>query len=100
MDSKEIKKTIKQLKKLKKDCPVKTQHRRDINKKLREFKDRLANIYQIDDEKQKLIDEIYRLKPYLKQIRGIDLCKFTKEELKKHIERVKKGGREWKILQW
>jgi len=84
--NKETKKLIRQLRKLKRQCQVGTQQRRDINRQIREIKEK--EIIPIDNEKQKLILEIQQKQPDFKSL-GIDLSKYTVEQLQKHLARVK-----------
>ena len=91
---KEIKKLIRQLRKIKKDTPKKTHTRRDINAKIRELKKQLQDIRGNEiatPEKQILIEEIYRLTPYLKDLRGFDLTQYSIEQLEKHITNIRRG---------
>ena len=80
---------IKQLKKIKNDLPMKTQQRRDINAEIRKLKKQLNMNYDITPEKMKLIDKIYKCKPYLKKLK-IELLKFSIEELKFHYKKIRK----------
>jgi hypothetical protein len=87
----EVKYTLKQLKKLKKDCEVGTQARRDINKKIRALKDGYeSTLEKVEPEKQEMIDKIYEAKPHLKRL-NIDLRKFSLKELQHHYNtKIKK----------
>jgi len=57
----------------------------------KEIKNNIENSYIPDKEKQELIDKIYLAKPQLKVI-GVDLRKFTIEQLQHHYNtKIKKG---------
>ncbi len=88
MGEKEIKYKIKRLKKIKKDMRVGTPARREMNRKIRALKTELEFIYQSNPEKQKLIEEIYKLEPHFLKIK-LDLRKHSIENLQKHIDIVK-----------
>jgi len=96
MNEKEIKREIRSWKKLKKKLKtnkgkaMKCKERNDINRKIRELKFQLENLYKSSPEKQKLIEEIYKLEPQF-LILKIDLRKHSIEQLQKHIYRVKSG---------
>ena len=92
-DIKEQKKLIRQLRKIKKDTPKKTQARRDINAKIREAKKKIQELRgyeKITPEKAELIKKIYKYTPYLKNLVGFDLSKYTIEQLQKHLENIKR----------
>jgi len=84
---KETKRLIRQLRKLKRQCKVGTQERRDINKQIREIKSQKEII--IDDKKQKLILEIQQKEPIFKSL-GIDLSVYSIEQLKYHLKKFNK----------
>jgi repressor of nif and glnA expression len=90
MNEQEIKYRIRLLNKQKKATKVGTQARRDINDQIRELKNKL-NLYS-DDETKNLIKEIYKLKPEYKKIK-LNLKKFTKEELEKHLNKLKEKNK-------
>lgn len=89
INEKEIKRQIRYLRKLKKETKVKTPLRRELNKKIRALKKQIPYLYNIPPEKAKLIQEIYRIRPELRNIR-FDLRKFSIEQLKHHIKLTKK----------
>lgn len=82
--NKEIKRKIRELNKLKRQCPVGTEERRDILRKIREVKKQLTPI-QTDAEKEELINKICKLDAWYNKRRN-NLYKFTNEQLKKHLE--------------
>lgn len=93
IDNREIKRQIRLLRKLKKDMHKGTQDRRDINKKIRELKTKMeATHTKTTAEKQSLIDQVLVIRPEYKEL-GIDLYKYTEEQLLKHIVNIKIKGR-------
>jgi len=83
---KEIKKTIRALRKLKRQTQVGSPDRRDINRKIRELKTQI-NIVKTP-EKDTLVKEISELEPQHAKL-GINLYKFTVEELAFHLKKIK-----------
>ena len=97
LDFKEIKRQIRALGKCKRNCPKKTEERREINEKLRELKRQLIPIMpeSLTPEKQKLIDEIIafntKYRPYLLTIMTLtSYISYSIEQLQKHIEYLKR----------
>jgi len=85
MTIKEIKKSIRQLNKLKKNTQVGTEARRDINRHIRKLKNKLDNIIHCDNpEKLELIQKINTIRPYF-----TDLRKFTVKQLQYHYNKIK-----------
>lgn len=97
MTYKELKRTLRELNKLKKQTKVGTEERRDIVKNIRELKTKLnettegTNKQNTDSEKETIIKEILELNPKLYDIKTSDWCleKFTKEQLQKHLNKLK-----------
>ncbi|GEM_PF-4334991 len=88
VNEKEIKKVLFQLRKCKRKTKVKSPERREINKRIRELKQKIQ--YDIPDtEKQSLIEEIYKIRPEYKELK-INLLKFSTEQLKKHLKLIKR----------
>lgn len=86
-DAKEIKRHIRRLKKYKKDTRVGTEARRQINKQIRELKDKLERKKTCDSpEKQDLIDKINAVRLHVN-----DLQKFSIAELQFHYDKITKG---------
>jgi hypothetical protein len=93
LDFKEIKRQIRALGKCKRDCPKKTEERREINEHIRELKKQLIPIYaEVTPEKQILIDQILKIRPEYK-ILNIELTKYTISQLEKHLEAIKHKAR-------
>jgi len=95
MNEKEIKRQIRALRKLKKDLQKKSEARRDVNRQIRGLKkrlDALTSLEGVDPEKMTLIKEIYEREPLLKKV-SVDLTRFTIDQLRLHIERIKTSGR-------
>ena len=88
MRFKDIEYQIRQLKKIKKNTPIKTQARRDINKQIRELKEQKKVICNITPEKEKLIEEIIKLQPEFIRLK-INLGKHSIEDLQKHLNKIK-----------
>lgn len=87
MNEKEIKRKIREFKKLKKLAQVGTPTRRKLNKQIREFKQDLKNLYgDITPEKRELIERIYKLDPLFRTLK-IDLRKFSIEQLQYHLNK-------------
>lgn len=94
MNEKEIKRQIRKLRKLKKDTPKKTDERRQINKQIRDLTKQLVltipTVISSSPERTTLIKEIHVLNPLLERI-GINLNKYTDEQLKLHLKRITRG---------
>ena len=88
MDTKEIKRQIRALRKYKKDTHKKTDDRREINEKIRDLKAQLTPVIkEVNEQKEKLIAIIRQNQPtYLRNV-IMDYDKFSVEELQKHINR-------------
>ena len=88
MDTKEIKRQIRALRKYKKDTHKKTDDRREINEKIRDLKAQLTPVIkEVNEQKEKLIAIIRQKQPtYLRNV-IMDYDKFSVEELQKHINR-------------
>lgn len=91
-DEKEIKRQVRELRKLKNKSRIKTDLRRDLNGRIRELKKKQKDLYNMTPEKKELIEKIYKARPEYKKIR-MDLRKFTIKELRKHWETKCKNGR-------
>ena len=94
-DPKDIKRQIRQLKKLKKDMQKKSKERRETNAKIRDLKKMLENIRPTaeDPEKKKIIEEIVAFNkiyhPYLLKVEN-NYYSYTVEQLRFHLERMKR----------
>jgi ribosomal protein S2 len=92
MNITDIRKQIKKLKRLKKDLRSGSKERIKIFRQIQELKEQLKGITVIDKDKQPLIEEIHRIDPLIEKI-ALDLTKFSKAELQKHIDRIKSEKR-------
>ena len=90
MTDREIRKEIKRLRKSIKDFPARSKDRKEIKRLIIDLKGQLVATEQIDKIKQPLVEEILRLDPDCIKY-GIKLYKFTIEQLKYHLERIKKA---------
>lgn len=88
MNDREIKRRIRVLRKLKKDTRVKSEGRRELNRKIRELKKELNKGIDINPEKTIIIEKIYKIRPYLKTLRDFNLYKHTIKELQFHLDRI------------
>jgi hypothetical protein len=86
---KEIKLEIKRLRRLKRECRSGTPERINLHRKIKELQEQLKGVTIIDKDKQPLIQEIYRLDPLIEEM-GMDLTRYTVEELQKHIDIIKR----------
>jgi hypothetical protein len=88
-NKKEIRKQLRLLRKLKKDTPLRSQARRDINKSIRALKESIIPIcIEVTQQKQKLINTILQYQPELNK--RIDLTVYTEEQLQKHIDNLRR----------
>lgn len=88
IDPKDIRRQIRALRKIKRDIPKKTEERRELNQQIRDLKNRLVPIYnETDPIKIELINKIMLKRPEYERI-GVDLYKFTTEELQKHLNYI------------
>ena len=96
MDIKEIKQEIRQLKKLKLQCQPGSKERLNLGHKIKDLKKKLVEITISDPAKDKIISEILKVEaeqkitPRFADI-GIDLHKYTLEQLKYHLNKITKG---------
>ena len=89
IESKELKKEIRQLRKLKLQCRAGSNERLELEHKIKALKKQLKDLIIIEPNKEKLIKEILELeKDFPKDL--IDLNKYTEEQLQKHIEYIKR----------
>jgi uncharacterized protein with von Willebrand factor type A (vWA) domain len=89
-DIKEIKRAIRELKKLKLKCRPGSSERLDLEHRIKELKIKLIPV-EIEPGKDKLIQEIYILDPLILKME-MDLNKFTIKELEYHIKKLKTRG--------
>jgi uncharacterized protein with von Willebrand factor type A (vWA) domain len=90
-EPKTIKQEIRRLRKLKLQCRPGSDERLDLEHKIKDLKRQLVEVNISEPGKDRLIAEILRIEveqkttPRFEDL-GIDLHKFTIEELQKHIE--------------
>lgn len=88
LDSKEIKRQIRMLRKLKKDIRKKTPERRELNEKIRTLKAKLLPVQvEVTPEKSDIIKKILERRPEY-AVLGIVLEGYTIEQLKFHYEKI------------
>lgn len=87
MNKQDIQERINKLNDDKQFASVGSPSRRKLNKELRELNKKLLVVPL--GNKDRLIEEIYRLDPIKKELTDLDLYKFNEEELKKHINHLK-----------
>ena len=99
MDIKEIKKEIRKLKKIKLACKSGSKERLTLGRQIKVLKQQLTEAKsQPEPLKLPIIAEILRIEAERKSIPtfeqlGIDLHKYSIEQLKKHLQKLnKKGG--------
>ena len=93
LDLKDVKRTIRTLRKLKKDTHKGSEARHDLCRKIRELRKQLIPIQaETTPEKQILIDQILKIRPEYK-ILNIELTKYTILQLEKHLEAIKHKAR-------
>ena len=98
MTEKEIKQEVRKLKKLKLACRAGTPERIDLGRKIKALKKQLPDVSTPEPLKEPIISEILRIEAERKSIPtfeqlGIDLHKYSIEQLKKHLQKLnKKGG--------
>jgi hypothetical protein len=94
---KDLKQEIRKLRKLKLQCRAGSKERIELHRKIKDLKQQLKTIKENqqsfpecnDSSKVLLIEEIYCLDPLIKTLL-MDLNQYTIEQLKKHIECVKR----------
>ena len=87
MNIKEIKYSIKRLKRMKKDLRSGTPERIDLHRQIQALKDKLQAQQSVDKDKEAVIKEILHYEPELDDI--IDLYSHTIENLNHHLVRLK-----------
>jgi predicted transcriptional regulator len=92
IEPKEIKQEIRKLKKLKLQCRPGSKERIDLHRQIKDLKNKLIGINILEPGKEKLIAEILILEPnFPKDL--VNLNKYTIEQLKIHIDKVKSRKR-------
>ena len=90
IDIKEIKKTIKRLKRLKLKCRAGSKERIDLHRQIKQLQDKIIEQNIPEPEQDLLIEKILKIKPEYITL-GMNLKKFSIEELHFHFERITKG---------
>jgi uncharacterized coiled-coil DUF342 family protein len=88
MNEKDIKQDIRKLRKLKKDLKSGSVERLTLHRQIKALQTKLDEIKGFDADKESLVKEIQKLDNDFETL-GINLYKFTKEELEKHIQKLK-----------
>lgn len=90
MTEREIKRHIKLLKKIKKETPLRTEARRDINRRMRALKKELVkDIEPVTKEKAELIQKILKIRPYYIDIK-MNMKKYTMQQLQEHFDKIRR----------
>jgi len=87
MNEKEIKRQIRELRKLKLQLNPGTPQRIKLHREIKKLKEKLKTLNTIAPEKKGIINKILELEPIYKRIK-VNLNKFTIEQLEKHYQRV------------
>jgi len=88
MNEKDIKKEIRTLKKLKRQMRAGSSDRIEIHRRIKELQVKVAELKGFDEAKKELVEKIKRLDHSFEKL-GINLYKFSKEELEKHLSKLK-----------
>ena len=86
-NSKDIKKEIRSLKKLKLQCRPGTAERIDLEHKIKDLKKQILKVNEVEPGKDKLIKRIKELDPLIKKLE-INLNKFSEVELQIHLDKL------------
>jgi len=92
-EPREIKKEIRALRKLKLQCRAGSAERLDLEHKIKDLKKQITEVTTIEPGKEKIIAEIlkieaeHNIKPRFEDI-GINLNKYTIEQLTFHLKRI------------
>jgi len=89
MNEKELKRQIRKLRKLKLQMKSGSKDRIELHRKIKELKNKLAKARGYNPDKEIFVKEIQQLEPIYEKL-GINLYKFSVEELQKHIEIIKR----------
>ena len=84
IDDKEVAYRVRLLKRMKKGTGVGTEERRDINRQIKEQKDKVCST---SETKEKLIADILKIRPSNPRK---NLLKFTEAELQIHLNKITK----------
>ena len=88
MTDKDIKKEIKQIKKLKLKRRAGSKERIDLHRQIKELKTKLSSVV-IDPKKKALIEELLKKDKLLSELE-IDMNKFTIEQLEFHLKKLER----------
>jgi len=81
--SKELKKQIHELRKLKLQLQAGTEERIKLHREIQRLKSELTEVKIVSEKKKILIEKILKIKNY-----HIDLERFSEEELEKHLQKL------------
>ena len=85
----ELKSRIKKLKKLKNKMKAGSKERIKYHREWKQLKYELKMLRNVDPEKEPLVKEILKLEPQFIKL-NINLYKFTKEQLQKHLDKIRR----------
>lgn len=88
-DEKEIKREIRKLRKLKRQCRPQTKERIDLHRQIKELKIKLTSLSIVDKDKEPIIKEILKVRPEYIEL-GMNLNKFSLEQLQYHLEKIRR----------
>ena len=87
-NNKELKKQIRQLRKLKNEMQPRSKERIELHRKIKIMQKELEQSKIIDQDKQPIIEEIKKLDPLVERLNQ-DLNQFSKEQLEFHLKKLK-----------
>lgn len=88
MTNKDLKRQISKLKKLKNQMQPGSSERVELHRKIKEMKEQLFNQTTVDKEKEPIIEEILKYEK-IEIFDKLYYTKFTKEQLKNHLKKLK-----------
>lgn len=89
LSEKEVKKEIRELKKLKNLMQTGSKDRIELHRKIKKLKESLKERLILDDDKRDIVKEILKHKPSYVKNANINYNKFSKEQLERHLNRLK-----------
>jgi len=87
-NNKELKKQIRQLRKLKNEMQPRSKERIELHRKIKIMQKELEQSKIIDKDKQPIIEQIKKLDPLVERLNQ-DLNQFSKEQLEFHLKKLK-----------